>query len=86
MTKVPFLALILGPDMNTDMGVVMCTESILHNIWIPVYVSSWFNSFGSSVFSDIPFLAFLALHRKRKRCGQVEPSPCYFQSEVVYAY
>ena len=44
------------------------------------------NSLGSSPLAEIPFLAFLALHRERKRCGQVGPSPCYFQSEVVYAY
>ena len=44
------------------------------------------SSLGSSVFVEIPFLAFLALHRLRKRCGQMGPSPCYSQSEVVYAY
>ena len=44
------------------------------------------NSFGSSVFAEIPFLAFLALHRERKRCGQVGTSPCYTQSEIIYAY
>ena len=44
------------------------------------------NSLGSGFFSEIPFLAFLALHSKRKRCGQVGPSPCYSQSEVIYAY
>ena len=32
------------------------------------------------------FLAFLALHRERKRCGQVGLSSCYSQSEVVYGY
>ena len=42
------------------------------------------NSIGSSVFAEIPFLAFLALHRER--CCQVGPSPCYSQSEVIYAY
>ena len=46
------------------------------------------NSLGVFV-AEIPFLAFLAflalldLHRKWSRCGQVEPSPCYSQSEVV---
>ena len=44
------------------------------------------NSLGSSVFAEIPFLAFLALHRERKKCGRVETSPCYTQSEIVYAY
>ena len=44
------------------------------------------NSLGSSVFGEIPFLAFLALQRERKRCCQMGPSPCYSQSEVVYAY
>ena len=37
-------------------------------------------------FSDILFWLFLALHRIRKRCGQVEPSPCYSQSKVEYVY
>ena len=50
-------------------------------IWV-----HWSNSLGSSVFVEIPFLPLLALHRERKRCGQVEPSPRYSQSEVVYAY
>ena len=44
------------------------------------------NSLGSSVFAEIPFLAFSTLHRKWKRCSQVLPHPCYSQSEVVYAY
>ena len=44
------------------------------------------NSLGSSVSAEMPFLAFLDLHRERKRYGQVEPSPCYFQSETEYAY
>ena len=37
--------------------------------WLKIYIDS-------SVFAEIPFLAFLALHRERKRCGQVGPSPC----------
>ena len=44
------------------------------------------NSQGSCVFAEIPILAFLALHRERKRCDQVRPSPCYSQSEVIYPY
>ena len=58
----------------------------------PDYINSKYkwvhgsNSIGSIIFTDIPFLAFLALHRERKRCGQVGPSPWYSQSEVVYAY
>ena len=49
-------------------------------------MSSRSNSLGSGVFADIPFLAFLALHKKWKRCGQVGPSPFYSQSEVVYTF
>ena len=58
----------------------------------PDYIDSkyiWFhgsNSQGSSIFTEVPFLAFLALYRKRRRCGQVGPNPCYSQSEVVYTY
>ena len=47
-------------------------------IWV-----HWSNSLGSSVFAEIPFVA---IHRKRKRCGHVGPSPCHSQSEVVYAF
>ena len=50
-------------------------------IWV-----HWFNSLGSSDFAKIQFLALIALHRERKRCGQVGHSPCYSQSEVVYSY
>ena len=46
----------------------------------------WFNSLGSSDFAEIPFLVLIALHRERKRCGQVGHSLCYSQSEVVYSY
>ena len=35
-------------------------------------MGSWSNPFGSSVFADIPFFAFLTLHRRRKRFGQKE--------------
>ena len=49
-------------------------------------MSSHSNSLGSGIFADILFLAFLALHKKRKRCGQVGPSPFYSQSEVVYTF
>ena len=50
-------------------------------IWV-----HWFSSLGSSDFAEIPLLALIALHRERKRCGQVEHSSCYSQSEVVYSY
>ena len=54
------------------------------NIYIWVYVS---NSLGSSVLAEIPFLAYLALHREGICVARsLGPSPCYFQSEVVYAY
>ena len=79
---------IFGTYMDTEMGVVIhmylkhCRDYIDSKyIWV-----HGLNSLGSSVFADIPFLAFLAIHRKRKRCGQVGPSPCYSQSEVVCAY
>ena len=73
------------PDIKTEMGVVIYmylkhSPDYINSKYIWVHVS---NSIGSSVFAKIPFLA---LHRERKRCGQVGPSPCYSQSEVVYAY
>ena len=56
---------------------------------IYIYTHTWIhgsNSQGSSVFAEIPFLAFLALHRESKRCGQVGLSPCYSQSKVIHSY
>ena len=69
--------------MKIEMGVVifMYLKHSIDSNYIWVHGS---NSLGSSVFAEIQFLAFLALHRERKRCGQVEPSPCYSQSQVVY--
>ena len=88
LTEVPFVAFFFWPDRNTKIGVVICMCSKHSPDYIdPKYI--WVhgsNSLGSSVFVDIPFLAFLASYRKRKRCGQVGPSSCYSQSEVVYAY
>ena len=87
LTKVPFVA-IFWPDRNTKIDVVI----YMYSKHSPDYISSkciWVhgsNSQGSSVFVEIPFLAFLALHRERKRCNQVGPSTCYSQSEVIYAY
>ena len=81
LIKIPFVA-ILWPDMNSKMCVVIYMYlNISQMIVIPnIY------GVGSSIFNKIPFLAFLDLYRERKRCGQVEPSPCYFQIQVVYAF
>ena len=88
--KVPFWAF-FGLDMNIEMGVAIYMylkhpPDYIDSKYIHIYMGSWSNSLGSRVFAYIPFLAFLALHWKRKRCGQVEPSPCYSQSEVAYTY
>ena len=88
-----FLAFILAfiwPDIKTEVGVVIYmnlkhSPDFIDSKYIYILVC-WSNSLGSSVYAEIPFLAFLALHRERKRCGQVGPSPCYFKSEFVYAY
>ena len=74
--------------MNTEMGVVIYmylkhSSDYIDSKYIWVH---WSNSQGSSVSAEIPFLALIALHRERKRCGQVGPSPCYSHSEVVYIY
>ena len=45
-----------------------------------------FYSLGPSVFAEIPFLAYLDLHRERKRYNQVGSSLSYSQSEVIHAY
>ena len=88
MAKSTIFGLLFGPDMKTEMGVVIFMY-LKHS---PDYIDSnyiWIhgsNFFGSNVFAEIPFLAFLALHREMKRCGQVGPSPCYSLSKVVYAY
>ena len=77
--------------MKTDIGLVI----YMHLKHSPGYIDFkyiWvyrYNSLGSSVFVKYHFLAFfafLALHREKKRCGQVGPSPCYSESEAIYAY
>ena len=84
MTKVHFW-LFFGHDMSTEMGVVMYMYSnhpldYIDSKYIWVHGS---NSIGSSIlFADIPYLAILVYHRKRMKCGQVGPSPCYSQSEL----
>ena len=68
----PFLGL------DTEMGVSVVTYMYFKHF--PDYIDSKYiwvhgsNSLSSSVFIEIPFLAFLALHRQKRRCGQVEPS------------
>ena len=87
LTKVLFVA-IFWSNMNTKIGVVIYMY-LKHS---PDYIYSKYkwvhgsNSLGSSVFADIPFLAFVTLHRERKRCSQVKLSPCYSQSQVVCVY
>ena len=88
--QVPLLAF-FGLYMNTEMGVVI--NMYLKHPPPPPKIISIPNIYGFMVwlsrfkcFCWIPFLAFLALRRKRKRCCQVGSSPCYSQSEVVYAY
>ena len=82
--SVLFLAF-FGPDMKTEMGVVI----FMYLNYFPDYMDSkyiWvhgFNSLGSCIFAEIPFLAFLVLHWERKRCGQVDPSTCYSQSGYI---
>ena len=89
LAEVTFLAF-FGPDIITQMGVIIIIY--MYSKHSPDYIDSKYmwvhgsNSIGSSVSAGIPFLAILALHRERKRCGQVRPSPCDYQSEVTYAY
>ena len=78
-----------GHDMKMEIGVVIYmylkqSPDYIDSIYIYIWVHGS-NSLGSSVFAEIPFFAFLSLHRERKRYGQVRPSPGYFESEV-YAY
>ena len=65
LAKVPFLA-IFGPDMKTEMGVVIYMYSkdssdYIDSKYIWVHGS---NSLGSSVSAEIPFLTFLAFTGK----------------------
>ena len=74
--------------MKTEMDVVMYLYSkhslgYIDSKYIWVHRSK---SLGSSISLEIPFLSYVSLHSERKRCGLVGPSPCYSQSEVVYAY
>ena len=78
LVEVPFLAF-FRPDIETEMGVViyMYSKHSLNYIDSKYIWVHGYNSLGSSVFVEIPFLAFLASHRGMKRCGQVGPCPCY---------
>ena len=65
LVKVTFLPFFFGPDIKkTEVGVVTYIY-IKHS---PDYIDSKYiwvlgsNSLSSSVFAEIPFLAFLALH------------------------
>ena len=40
---------------------------------------------GQHDFLKVLFLTFLAKHTKRKKCGQMGPTPCYLQGQVVSA-
>ena len=78
----------LGGLTWTQMGVLIYMYlNIPQIIFIPnIYIYGfWFNSLGSSVLLIYHFWHF-SLTREGKRYGQVGRSPCYFQSEVVYAY
>ena len=71
--------------MKTEMDVVIYmyfkdSPDYIDSKYIWVHGS---NSLDSSVFAEVPLYTFLALHRKRKRCDQVRPIPCYSQSEVI---
>ena len=56
--------------MKTEMGVVIFMYlNIPEIILIPIIYG---------------FMGLIALHRERKRCGQVGPSPRYSQSQVMY--
>ena len=89
MAKVQFLEF-FGPDMNTEMGVVI----YMYLKHPPDYIDSkyiWIHGLipKVQVFMQMYllfFFAFLAIHRIRKRCGKVRSSPCYSQSEVIYAH
>ena len=37
------------------------------------------------MFLKVPFFTFLALHTKKKGCGQMGPTTCYSQSQTVSA-
>ena len=57
----------------------VCFEGISHRLK-KKEVNMWL---GHSAFLEVPFLPFLALHTKRKRCDHMGPTPCYLQSLVV---
>ena len=56
IAKEQILAL-FGPDMNIEMGVVMYMYLKIsqNNFILNIYMGSWSNSLGSSVFTSIPF-------------------------------
>ena len=64
---------LFGHNMKTEVGVII----YMYSKHSPDCIDSehilvhGFNSLGSIVSSEIPFLASLVLHRKSKSCGQV---------------
>ena len=69
----------------------MCVVICMYLEYPPDYIDSkniWVhgsNSLGQ-VFLLKYYFGIFTLHRERVRCGQMGPSPCYSQSEVVYVY
>ena len=64
--------------MKTEICVIIMIYMCLKHS--PDYIDSKYkwvheiNSLNSSVSAEIPFLAFFALHKERKRCSQVDPA------------
>ena len=72
MAKVPFLAF-WGPNMNMEMGVVIYMHLKHHSDCIDsIYIYGLMvKLLRFKCFGDIPFFIVLAIHRIKKRCGQV---------------
>ena len=76
--------------METEMGVVI----YMHLKHSPDYIDSiYIYIYGFmglihkvQVFLLNTILGIFSFTQERKKCGQVGSSPCYSQSEVVYAY
>ena len=59
------------PDLNTERGVViyMYLKHFPDEFDFQIYRVHRSNSLGPSVIYEVPFLACLALHNERRRCG-----------------
>ena len=78
-------SLFFGHDIKTEVGVVV----YIYLIYFPDHTDSkyiwvqWSNSLGSSVFAEIPFLAFLAFHTGKGDVARWDSAITFGQNDGI---